>query len=225
MSGAQDQREQGSLPELPEIRMILGRHAPRALPFGEPLGAEHGPRGQGAVLDRRAAVAVVLRTAAAGCEVLLIRRAEHPDDPWSGHMAFPGGREDPGDRDALATALRETREEIGLDLALHGSLLGALDPLPAVAAGRPTGMRIDPFAFELRGAADGPEPELTPNEEVAEIVWAPLNLLASDQLATTIPYHHQGQQFDLPGWDFEGRVVWGLTYHMLQALFTVLRRA
>jgi len=65
----------------------------------------------------RAAVAIVVREGTDGPQVLLIRRADHPGDAWSGHMAFPGGREDPQDENLLATAIRETLEEVGLDPA------------------------------------------------------------------------------------------------------------
>ena len=64
-------------------------------------------------------------------------------------MAFPGGREDPGDVDLLSTAVRETLEELALDLNYHARLIGRLDDLPAVARGRRTGMSIAPFVFEL----------------------------------------------------------------------------
>ena len=70
----------------------------------------------------RAAVAIVVREGTDGPQVLLIRRAEHPGDAWSGHMAFPGGREDPGDESLLATAIRETFEELALDLRRMPSL-------------------------------------------------------------------------------------------------------
>ena len=64
-----------------------------------------------------AAVALVLREVDGDLEALFIRRAEHDDDPWSGDLAFPGGRLDPGDADAQAAAERESREELSLDLS------------------------------------------------------------------------------------------------------------
>ena len=153
-------------------------------------------------------------------EVLFIRRAEHPEDPWSGHMAFPGGRLDPGDPDVLYTARRETREELGLDLARDAELLGRLDDVPAIARGRPTGLVISPFVFVLRGT-----PALVPNHEVAEALWAPLGPLMRGELDTTRDYRHEQRVIPFPAYDVEGRVVWGLTYQMLQILFGVLRDA
>ena len=66
---------------------------------------------------RRAAVAMLLREAAEGPEVFFIERARHPGDPWSGHMAFPGGRVEVGDPDVRAAVERETLEEVGISLA------------------------------------------------------------------------------------------------------------
>ncbi|MDB4985323.1 MAG: hypothetical protein JWN04_501 [Myxococcaceae bacterium] len=168
---------------------------------------------------RRAAVALIIRPdGVQGPEVLFIRRAEHPQDPWSGHMAFPGGREEPSDGELLQTALRETREEVSLDLGKLARLLGRLDELPAVARGRRTGLTIAPFVFELTGPA---EPQL--NGEVAEVVWAPLEPLFQGDRATTFPYDLAGQQLELPAHDVAGRVVWGLTHRMLESLFALLR--
>jgi 8-oxo-dGTP pyrophosphatase MutT (NUDIX family) len=167
----------------------------------------------------RAAVAIVLRELSAGPEVLLIRRAERHGDPWSGHMAFPGGREAPGDDDLLATALRETREELALDLAAAGTLLAPLPELPAVARGRSTGMVIAPFVFELTA-------EVTlayKLDEVSEALWVPLGPLMHGSLRSTIPYELAGQSLTLPAHDVEGRKVWGLTYRMLEDLFSLLR--
>ena len=167
----------------------------------------------------RAAVAIVVREGTDGPQVLLIRRADHPGDAWSGHMAFPGGREDPQDENLLATAIRETLEEVGLDLAQAGRLLGQLAPLPAIARGRPVGMTIVPFVFELVAGAD-----LLYSEEVVEAVWVPLDPLLQGQLRTTFAVDRDGgERVDLPAHDVGGRIVWGLTYRMLDSLFELLR--
>jgi 8-oxo-dGTP pyrophosphatase MutT (NUDIX family) len=175
-------------------------------PVGEPM------RG-------RAAVALVLREISEGPQVLLIRRAERAGDPWSGHMGFPGGREDARDESLIATALRETREELSLDLSRVGRLLGALNELPAVSRGRTTGMVIAPFVFELTEDA----PLSYKSDEVAEAVWVPLEPLLRGTLRTTIAYELSGQSVQLPAHDFEGRIVWGLTYRMLDNFFALLR--
>lgn len=166
----------------------------------------------------RAAVAIVVRDSENGPQVLLIRRAEHPYDPWSGHMAFPGGREDEHDESLLATAIRETREELALDLRTAGRPLGQLAPLPAMARGRPVEMTIVPFVFEL--AVDV---ELTYNHEVAEAVWVPLDPLLHGRLRTTVAVDREGDLMQLPAHDVGGRIVWGLTYRMLDSLLELLR--
>jgi 8-oxo-dGTP pyrophosphatase MutT (NUDIX family) len=168
--------------------------------------------------ERYAAVAAVLRDTPGGAEVLLIRRAESEGDPWSGHMALPGGRHDATDADLLATARRETLEEVGLDLARNAALLGALEPLPAIARGRRVGMTIAPFVFGLRVEA-----ALTPNVEVEETLWAPLGDLHAGTGSTTIHWTRDGEDLVLPAWDVQGRIVWGLTYRMLGALLECIR--
>jgi len=167
----------------------------------------------------RAAVAIVVRDGADGPQVLLIRRAEHPLDPWSGHMAFPGGREDPTDANLLATAIRETFEELALDLGQVGRLLGQLAPLPALARGRPVDLTIVPFVFELMAEA-----ELRYSDEVAEALWAPINPLMHGRLRTTFAIDRGGDKpMEFPAHDVDGRIVWGLTYRMLDSLFELLR--
>ncbi|WP_104982916.1 NUDIX hydrolase [Sorangium cellulosum] len=184
--------------------------------------------------ERQAAVAAILRAPAgsppsalgtsgpqapepAEAELLLIRRAEHPADPWSGHMALPGGRRDVSDASLLATAIRETREEVGIDLEAHGTLLARLPDLPAVVRGRRVGMIIAPFVFALRST-----PELTLSDEVAEAVWTPLGPLARGESASRYTYTHEGTVIELPCLLVGERVVWGLTYRMLEQLFEVL---
>jgi len=169
--------------------------------------------------ERSAAVAAVLRSRPEGAEVLLIRRAAREGDPWSGHMAFPGGREDEADPDLYHTAVRETHEEVGLDLQRYGSLLGRLDDIPAIARGQRVGMNIAPFVFELIE-----ERPLVTNEEVEETIWAPLSPLARGDTTTTVDYVLEGRHLALPAFDVRGRIVWGLTYRMLESLFAVLEQ-
>lgn len=186
--------------------------------------AELGPPPASREEGARAAVAIILREPRAGAhdegaEVLFIRRAEHPLDPWSGHMAFPGGRADPADGgDTLTTALRETQEELGLSLSTHGEPLGRLPDLPAIARGKRVGLVISPHVFALHR-----EVALVPSDEVAEAIWSPLAPLARGELRTTYPYVHDGRPLELPGHDVGGRIVWGLTYQMLETFFERLR--
>lgn len=173
---------------------------------------------------RRAAVAAILRPADDTLEVLLIRRTERPEDPWSGHMAFPGGRRDERDVDLQATAMRETLEEVGLDLAQHGELLGRLDDVvPGGAQGSATGLVVSPFVWALRA-----DPPLVPNGiEVDEIHWASLGPMLRGERDTTYPYVWRGQVMQFPGYRVgEGnraRVVWGMTHRMLETFFARLR--
>lgn len=167
---------------------------------------------------RHAAVAAVVRSGPRGAEVLLIRRAEHERDPWSGHMALPGGRFDADDAHLLATALRETREELGLDLARSARLLGPLDPVKPLGRGRPIDLTIAPFVFELTSPA-----LLEPNHEVVEALWAPLADFGSEETRASVSIDYEGQKLELPAWNVDGRVVWGLTYRMLEELVERVR--
>jgi 8-oxo-dGTP pyrophosphatase MutT (NUDIX family) len=175
---------------------------------GDPLAGE--PHEGGA-----AAVAAILRDAERGAEILFIRRAQREGDPWSGQMGLPGGRRDPSDRSLLETAVRETREEIGLDLDRVGDLVGRLEDVEVVPRGERSRGWIRPFVFELREPAS--ELRLEPRE-VEEIVWASLHELRSGARDATTDWERDGVTMTFPAWDVEGRIVWGLTYRMLQPL-------
>lgn len=183
------------------------------------MAAQPSPNPPAAGLGPRAAVAAIVRDNTAGPEVLLIRRAERPSDPWSGHLAFPGGREEPADADLIQTAVRETREEVALDLSRAGRLLGSLPTLGAVAKGRPTRLSIAPFVFELTQSS----PLRYNAAEVADAWWVPLSPLAAGDWATTMPYELSGQRLELPAHNVRGRMLWGLTHRMLESLFALLR--
>jgi len=184
----------------------------------ERLGGHEASRADDLDSSHRAAVAAILRERNGSPEVMLIRRAERVGDPWSGHMAFPGGRRQGSDADLLATAVRETQEEVGLDLGQGATVLGRLDDVPAIGRGRSTGMTVTPYVFEL----GDDDLRLAPNHEVSEILWAPLSPLFRGELATTLDYPYEGQTLTFPAWSIDGRIVWGLTYRMLDHLFAVV---
>ncbi len=169
---------------------------------------------------RAAAVAAILRERDGLLEVLFIRRAEREGDPWSGHMAFPGGRREPLDADLLATAIRETDEEIGVDLHRCAELVGVLDDQEAMGRGSLMALPTRPFVFELVGGA-----AMTFSAEVTDAVWAPVDALDDGSRRTSVSIVHRGEPYTLPGWDVEGRIVWGLTYRMLSSLLASIARS
>lgn len=176
-----------------DLRRALARHSPRIL---------HG--------RRRAAVAVVLDEAPAGMEMLFIERAHRLGDPWSGQMAFPGGRIDPGDVDARAAAERETLEEVGLALA-GAERLGRLDDEHA-GVRMVSPLVLSAFVYRVDG-----RPALTLNHEVREALWVPVETL----LDPACHVRHRWGPSHWPGicvGDPDRHVVWGLTYRLVQSL-------
>lgn len=165
-----------------------------------------------------AVVAAILRDRAAGAEVLLIRRSEDERDPWSGHMALPGGHRDRRDVDLLATAVREISEEVGLDLMQHAELLGRLESARAVARNRPLDFTIFPLVFALHGDV---EPKGNP-KEVQEVLWARVEHLLSPAARCIFEYELSDQRHRFPAFDVSGHRVWGLTFRILENLLGVL---
>jgi 8-oxo-dGTP pyrophosphatase MutT (NUDIX family) len=167
--------------------------------------------------ERRAAVAIVLRPTEAAAEVLLMTRVEHEADPWSGQVSLPGGRRAPLDDDLLATALRETREEVGLDLARLGRPLGRLESIGAIARGGPLPMDITPFVFLLE---ERHEPRV--GAEARDLFWLPLERVLRGELDGAHCFRQGTRQLQLPCWQFEGRIIWGLTFRMIDQLLGVM---
>ena len=169
-------------------------------------------------LARRAAVALPLRQGEAGVEVLMIERAARAGDRWSGQMAFPGGMVDPLDRTILDAALRETREEVGLDLAQHGRLLARLsDVSPTSRPGIGRFMVITPYVYQLQQL-----PPLTLNHEVAGLLWVPLATIADPSQRQIMEYRGEGKLRRLPYYTVAGKRVWGLSLRMLDELVQYL---
>jgi len=171
-------------------------------------------------LERRASVALVLRESAGhGPEILFIERAEKHGDPWSGHMAFPGGRVDLPAETPEQAAVRETLEEVGLVLSARGRL-GRLDDLEGRHAGRPPGMVISAFVYHLDGPA-----ELVPEQsEVREAFWVPVRSLLEPGRRVLRAFRGTGS-FEFPGivvGEPDRHVVWGLTYRFLEVFFRAI---
>jgi 8-oxo-dGTP pyrophosphatase MutT (NUDIX family) len=166
---------------------------------------------------RWAGVVAMLRVASKGAEVLLIRRTEHPNDPWSGHMAMPGGRAKDSDPSIQHTAERETLEEVAIDLTKTGRYLGRLDDVTAVARGRMLDLTIATCVYHVE---DHVSPVANP-AEVQEVVWIPLNDLTGHQYRSVLTYEHESVAIKLPCWRWNDRVIWGLTYNMLEALIHI----
>jgi 8-oxo-dGTP pyrophosphatase MutT (NUDIX family) len=165
---------------------------------------------------RQAAVAALLRETETDLEVLLIKRAEYAGDPWSGHVALPGGHAHAGDDHLLATAVRETREEVGIDLSHSAELLGQLDEQSPV-----TGMALTvrPFYFALREPVG-----LETSREVAEAFWLPLGPIVEGQRDHVYRIERRGMALAFPAWQVGAHVIWGLTYRLLSELLLRIRR-
>jgi 8-oxo-dGTP pyrophosphatase MutT (NUDIX family) len=143
--------------------------------------------------------------------VLLVRRTERAGDPWSGHMALPGGHEHAEDADLLQTARRETLEEVGLDLQ-GAELLGRLDDITPM---RESQLLVRPFVFWV-----GEPRELSLSDEVAEATWVPLAVLASDELRTTREVEIAAARLTVPAFVIDERVVWGMTFRVLDGFLS-----
>ena len=158
-------------------------------------------------------MAVILRDRAGSAESLFINRAVKNGDPWSGHMAFPGGHRDPGDVDLLAAAIRETDEEIGLDIS-QATVIGSLPPAQPMSVRRR--VVVKPFVFEIDG-----DPSFAPNHEVADVVWTPLEPMYRGKNHAV--HNPDGGAMQFNGFRLGvGHFVWGLTYRMVQTFFETI---
>lgn len=159
-----------------------------------------------------ASVAVIINPDDRGGSVLLIRRTEWTGDPWSGQIGFPGGHKSSSDQTLLQTAIRETEEEVGIELVQH-ELLGAL---PLIAA-RSRRVQVAPFAFALEFPVT-----VRTNREVAESFWVPLSELQRLEPKTREVHVNEGD-LEVSSYGYQGRIIWGLTFRILN--FLLGRRA
>lgn len=165
-----------------------------------------------------ATVAMVLRPTDGDTEVLIMERAKQENDPWSGHLAFPGGRIDARDANPRSAVERETREEVGIDLT-QAAYLGRLDDL----CGRPDSkLVISGFVY-----CTPSESECTINYEVARAFWVPLEAILDTKRHATYPFVYEGEPVSMPAVALLGAgepVLWGLTYRFLDLMLGLIGR-
>jgi len=186
------------MPLMNSISSALENHRPRRIPGRHRM--------------TRAGVAAVLLPGQVGLDVLLMQRATRPGDPWSGHMSFPGGRCNPGERSTLTTAIRETEEELDLSLS-SANCIGRLSDVVTRKHEHWRPMIVTPWVFYLDKL-----PKLTTNREAVSTIQIPIAFLADHRHRKSIPWHLGPAKIKAPCYFYEGRKIWGLTLMMLDEL-------
>jgi 8-oxo-dGTP pyrophosphatase MutT (NUDIX family) len=188
-------------PRLIQLRHVFEGRAARAVP----RGPDHG----------EAAVALLVRPRAS-LELLLIRRAELHGDPWSGHVALPGGRRAPADDDLFGTACREAQEEVGVPLHRVGTFIGALDE---ITPGTPL---LPPIVIAPFVLAVPPDTRAEPDaREVQAAMWVPVDALRATTAIAEVHMNLPDGSRSFPSLIYQDFVIWGLTYRVLQQFLEI----
>jgi len=161
-------------------------------------------------LPRQAAVALIFVKQERPM-LMMIKRSTREDDPWSGQMAFPGGHRD-GQETLLEAAIRETREEIGVDLS-SARLLGALPQLMLPPRLNLPRMVIQPFGFELSSP-----PITTTNREVASVHSFALDELYDGLGRGEFVWQKHDRPITLPEVRLGGVKIWGISLRIIDQM-------
>src|SRR5581483_851681 len=165
---------------------------------------------------RQAAVTILLREQGGAGELLIIRRAEHPSDPWSGHLALPGGRADGEDINLIATAARETYEEVGIRLDVGGSFIGQLE------AFAPSNPRLPLIEITPLIALAPREVTLRFSDEVADAFWLPVRQLKEAGLSDVFHLRLGDLVIKRPAYPSPQGPIWGITERILTTFLGLL---
>jgi 8-oxo-dGTP pyrophosphatase MutT (NUDIX family) len=143
-------------------------------------------------------------------EILFIKRAVRVGDPWSGHLAFPGGRAEDSDATLADLAMREAAEEVGIDVRQGGRLLGRLTTVRPLSVRIPA-VTVTPF---VALAPEGAIPRLQP-EEVEAAFWMPVATLKASGRSATVRWESKDGTRELPAFPSPKGPIWGITERIL----------
>ncbi|MBX2849792.1 MAG: CoA pyrophosphatase [Acidiferrobacterales bacterium] len=165
-----------------------------------------------------AATAIILRDSDKGTEFLLMQRAIHDADPWSGQMSFPGGKVEATDLSKKAAAIRETAEEVSIQL-LEAEYIAQLDDIFGQNISSKSSLHLSSFVFKT-------DRELAPkgNHEVADLVWLPMSFLNESDNAHEF-YHPRDASMKMPAVLIDqqkSQILWGLSLRMLKMLYAIV---
>jgi 8-oxo-dGTP pyrophosphatase MutT (NUDIX family) len=185
-----------------DVRLKLRAYQPAEIPFETGMIA--------------AAVAVILHDGNDGIEALFIHRAVRAGDVWSGQIAFPGGRREPTDPELVTTAIRETMEEVGVDLT-RAERLGVLDDLyPRTPVLPPVVVR--PFVFALTE-----RPTIVLSPEVQDAFWVSFSALRAPGVRGEVVVDHPGiPRRVLPAYTLGNHTIWGMSERILTPLISLV---
>ncbi|MEO0368237.1 MAG: CoA pyrophosphatase [Pseudomonadota bacterium] len=183
--------------------------------------AQHQPTLKTEAARVSAAVTVILRDTDHGTEYLLMQRAQHEGDPWSGQMGFPGGKIEQSDADSKQAAMREAYEEVGIDLA-KADYIGQLDDLYGFKIDGVYVVHIASFVFKVSG-----DVAIVPNHEVAEIVWLPIGWLEDKNKYHAFDSPKIAKVKDMPSIAIDlqkQQVLWGITLRIVLSFCDLVQR-
>jgi 8-oxo-dGTP pyrophosphatase MutT (NUDIX family) len=157
-----------------------------------------------------ASVLLILKRSDLGYSLLFIKRPESERDPFSGHMAFPGGRMERVDNNKLDTAIRETKEEVGINIVKSGQVLGALDDV------NPNNPRARNFVVTPFLSVLNEEVTIIPDtKEVERTIWVPMPHLVDGRNKEIRIRERDGREVEDYAYNYEQYLIWGMTGRIL----------